>query len=320
VVTGAAGFLGAAVAHALRRRGDDVVGLDIRAAPGVSVADLCVPGDWTRAFDGADLVVHAVGAPVEFGDTDECIAVAGAAAGCVLDAAERAGVARVVALSSVAVHGDTFPDGVDESVPVRLTGDPVGDSAVTLEHRTLAAAARGLSVTVVRAGHIYGPRSGPWTLRPVAAIRAGRFVLPDGGDALLAPTFVDDVVRGTLRLSDAKDAAGEIVHLTGGAAVTEWEFFGYYAKMLDTAPPRRIRGRLARRVAHRLTPALSHLPVSYPPGSLGRRGTRGTYSIAKISRLIGWRPEVDLADGMNRTRHWLSERGLLGVQEPARRG
>jgi nucleoside-diphosphate-sugar epimerase len=37
----------------------------------------------------------------------------------------------------------------------------------------------------------------------------------------------------------------------------------------------------------------------------------GTYSIEKARRLLGYRPAVDLAEGMARTEQWLRAEGLL---------
>src|ERR1700753_792826 len=59
VVTGGAGFVGAAIVHALRGRGDEVFALDVSRGPGVRQADVSRPGAWEKDLAGADLVVHA---------------------------------------------------------------------------------------------------------------------------------------------------------------------------------------------------------------------------------------------------------------------
>ncbi|HMA46749.1 MAG TPA: NAD(P)-dependent oxidoreductase [Frankiaceae bacterium] len=316
VVTGAAGFLGGAITHALRRRGADVVGLDVRRAPGVTVADTSRPGSWEALLAGADLVVHAAAIVADSGDPAAFWRVNVGGTAAVLDACARAGVGRVVHLSSVVVHGARFPDPVDESAPVRMTGNPYTDTKVAAEHHALAAAARGLPVTVVRPGDAYGPRSVPWTLRPVSLIRRGRLVLVDAGRGVLSPTYVDDVVEGTLALAACPAAAGEVVHVTGGVGVPAREFFGHYLRMLDAPPPRSVPSALLRTLAR----PLERLPMPVSPRAVEYVTHPGTYSIAKARRLAGWRPRVTLEQGMACTERWLRERGLLGVPEPTRRG
>ncbi|HEX2050929.1 MAG TPA: SDR family NAD(P)-dependent oxidoreductase [Actinomycetota bacterium] len=76
LVTGAASGFGLAVAARLRARGDDVRGLDVRAAPGVLVADVRDQDEVDRAvgaaateLGGLDVVVNnaGVGVPVDAG-------------------------------------------------------------------------------------------------------------------------------------------------------------------------------------------------------------------------------------------------------------
>jgi len=38
---------------------------------------------------------------------------------------------------------------------------------------------------------------------------------------------------------------------------------------------------------------------------------RGTYGIATARDLLGWEPQVGLAEGMSRTEAWVREQGLL---------
>jgi len=264
VVTGAAGFLGGAVTHALRQRGHEVLALDVRGGPGVQQADITAPGDWEKALEGADLLVHAAvvglggvgelppmragrpgGPPVRVSEDELRRVVLGGTA-TVLDAADRAGVGRVVHLSCVSVLGRDFPDGVDEDAPVGLTGNACSDALAAAEQAVCAAAAHGRPVTVLRIGDAYGPRAGRWTLWPVLLLRAGRFALVDGGRGVLSPVYVDDVVDAVAAVAaaPASAVAGRVLHVTGGETVTAAEFFGHYARMAKLPAPRAVPARV----------------------------------------------------------------------------
>jgi len=111
VVTGAAGLVGQNLVTLLEGRGDlDIVAIDKHRAnsaifrrlhPDIAFveADMAVPGDWARAFEGADTVVlnHAqIGALTE----EPFIANNVTATGHVLAAAGAAGVPYIVHISS----------------------------------------------------------------------------------------------------------------------------------------------------------------------------------------------------------------------------
>ncbi|MDT3443472.1 MULTISPECIES: NAD(P)-dependent oxidoreductase [unclassified Pseudofrankia] len=261
VVTGAAGFVGGAVAHALRGRGDEVVALDAARGPGVVAADVSRPGDWEKKLAGADLVVHAAAAGM--GGVGELPPIRGGrpvgspriplarmrqvllgGTATVLDAAARAEVRRVIHLSCVSVLGPDIADGIDETAPVGLTGDPRADTLAAAEQSVSAATASGLSATVLRLGDAYGPRAGRWTVWPVLLLRAGRFVLLDGGTGWLNPVHIDDVVAAVISAADSPRAGGEILHVTGPEPCTVAEFVGYYSRMLDLPAPRSVPAKM----------------------------------------------------------------------------
>jgi nucleoside-diphosphate-sugar epimerase len=281
VVTGAAGFLGGAVTHALRRQGFEVVALDTRRAPGVVRADISRPGEWERALDGAGLVVHAAAVgtggvaeltPVRPGRAGGPARVSGAeirrvtlgGTANLLDAATRAGVERFLHLSCVDVLSGPASRGedsrsaangvggplVDETAPVGLTGHVRADALAAAEQAVGSAAAHGLGATVLRVGDAYGPRAGRWTLWPVLLLRAGRFVLVGGGRGVLSPVHVDDVVAAvtTVAAADRSAVVGEVLHVTGGEPVLAAEFFGYYSRMLDLPAPRSVPARVLEAV------------------------------------------------------------------------
>ncbi|WP_412068729.1 NAD-dependent epimerase/dehydratase family protein [Rubrivirga sp. IMCC43871] len=315
VVTGASGFLGGAVARALVARGDQVLGLDLVAAPAAPFetvrADLTGPGDWQARIASADLVVHAAARVGELGSPAQFRAQNVDATRHVVDASAEAG--RLVHLSSIVVHGRDFPPDCPESHDVQPTGNPYTDTKIAAEHAVFSEVASGrVRATVVRPGDVYGPGSRQWTVRAVEMLRAGRFALVDGDRGVLAPVFVDDVVAGILAAAGGEGAVGEAFHLSG-PGVSPRVFFGHYARMtgvrLRSVPP-----RLARAVAP-VVAAGARLVGKEPPLS-GRTLEYVThpaaYSTAKAARVLGWRPAVGLDEGMARTEAWLRETGRLG--------
>jgi 2-alkyl-3-oxoalkanoate reductase len=316
VVTGAAGFLGRAFTGALVERGWEVRGVDVRPGPRVTVADVTRAGAWTAVLDGADLVVHAAAMVSEAGDERTFWRVNVDGTRTVLEESAAAQVGRVLHLSSIAVHGSSFPDGVDEGGPVRMTGNPYTDTVVSAEHQALLHAASGtVPVTVVRPGDVYGPHSVAWTLRPVELMRRNLFFLFDGGRGVLSPIYVDDLVEGALAAATADAGVGQVFHLTGGAGVSARDFFGWYAAMLGVGlralpvPTSLLAGPInvvSRTLGHQspLSPRTREY-VTHP----------GTYSIAKAERLLAWTPRVPLEEGMARTRLWLEETGLIPAPE-----
>lgn len=313
VVTGAAGFLGRAFVSALSGRGWEVRGVDVRPAPNVTVGDVSRAGSWTSVLDGADLVVHAAAIVTEAGETSSFWRVNVEGTQTVLAEAARAGVDRVLHLSATVVHGQRFADGVDETGPVRMTGNAYTDTTVAAEHQALMAAAAGtVPVTIIRPGDVYGPHSQSWTVRPIELMRRNLFVLFDGGEGIISPVYVDDVVAGGLAAAESQEAVGEIFHLTGGEGVTAREFFGWYAEMLGKSmrslPSLAAKGLTAP--VDLVSRSLGWQPP-FSPRAVEYITHPGTYSIAKAKQVLSWEPTVDLEEGMARTRTWLEESGLV---------
>jgi nucleoside-diphosphate-sugar epimerase len=317
-ISGALGFIGSVLASRYRDAGAEVRGVDVRAEAGQDVVagDVTQEGDWQEHARGCDLVVHTA-AYVGFGGEADAVWRANVlGTRRVLDAAVRGGAERFVHFSSVTTFGFEYPDGVDESWPVRLTGNAYPDTKIASEQVVLQAHAAGeASVTVVRPGDVYGPRSRGWTTLPALMIKSGQMVLPNGGHGQINPVYVDNLADGVLLAAASADAAGEVFTISDGTAVEVGDFFAYYSRMLGKPRPRTLPRPVAVAVAGaggRVMKALGR-DTELSAGSVAYIAKRGGYSIEKARRVLGYEPKVGLDEGMRRCEEWLRSEGIVGT-------
>lgn len=313
-VTGALGFIGAALGDRLRSDGGRVAGVDVRADSGAGVVagDIGEPRPWQEAVSGSEVVFHTAAVVSNAVPLAQQWKVNVLGTRRALDAAVAAGARRFVLFSSVRAFGDDFPDGVDERWPVHPQGSAYVDTKIAAEQVALQAHAAGeIEVTVVRPGDVYGPGSKPWVLLPLEIIRAGRFVLPDGGRGIFSPVYIDDLVDGVLLAALSADGAGQVFTLSGGIGVTNLEYFSHLTRIAGTAPPRTApRGALiALTAAMSRVERLRGVVSENNPETVRYLMRTGTYSIAKAREVLGYAPQVMLGEGMARTERWLREHG-----------
>ena len=314
-ITGASGFIGAALAERFTALGAEVRGVDVRADPARSIVagDVAEPGDWQDHVAGCDLVIHTAAiVSMRGGDPGAVWRTNALGTRHVLDAARRAGAARVVHLSSVTVFGFAFPDGVDESYPTQPNGVPYVDTKVAAEALVLLAHAAGeIACTIVRPGDVYGPRSRPWTVLPVEELARRRFILPALGRGIFSPVYIDNLVEGIVGACGPAGAGG-VFTLTDGVGVTTREFFGFYARLLGRRLPVLPTGAatvLASAAALGARAARQETEINAAAARYLAR--TGTYAIDRARAELGYDPQVGLSEGMERTAAWLRAEGLI---------
>ena len=328
LVTGANGFIGRAVTTAAAHQGATVRGIDVQADPtrAVVAGDIADPPAWRDHLDDCDLVVHT--AAVVTNNVEPAVAwnvnVVGTCR--LLEAAAAAGVERFIHISTMGVArwAQIETDAVarfnpgrdlDERWPLMPVGNPYTDTKIAAEHAVLAAHAGGdLATTIIRPADVYGPGCRPWVLEPLAAIRAGRFLLPAHGTGLFTAIYVDDLVAGILAAADHPAAAGQIFHLGGEAPVTTAEYFGHLYRMLGIAgPPRSYSTPVATAIAEagRLGYQLTGRHTELGRGVMEMLAKTRSVSNAKAHDQLGWHPQIDLDEGMRRTQAWLRAEGQL---------
>jgi nucleoside-diphosphate-sugar epimerase len=319
LVTGATGFIGSHLAEALHRRGDEVTALARSAGKAAALAPLgvrVVAGDLhdraalQRAVEGQELVYHVAGVVAARGEADFMAANRDGTRN-VVEAAERAGVARLVFVSSMAAAGPTIKgrplSGDERPRPVTAYGrSKLAAEAVVTSSR--------LAWSIVRPPMVYGPRDRE-VLKVFRLARLGLApVLGDGTQELSAVHGAD--------LADALIAAGASRAAVGRA---------YYA-----CHPEVFTGtELARAVGRTMgkSPAVIRVPALIGRGVLmvteGAARLAGRTTILTVdkaneffqpawtgdpeplTRDTGWRAAHDLRAGLEETYHWYRRAGWL---------
>lgn len=320
-VTGGTGFLGGHLIDRLLADDHTVRALvrnPAKAAPlaergvDLTVGDLTDRGACAAAFAGCDAVFHVAAALDGDYPTQFVANVEGTRA--VMQGAAEASVRRVVHVSTVGVYAPALTGLVTESAP-RVPGQYAYSVTKALAEDAAheIARQRGLSVTIIRPGMIYGAGAGLWTKTLFQLATRPTIPFPLAGLGTAPPIHAADVVDLMLRLADHPAADGQAYNCVSTPAPTWRDWLNAYAALRDHTPrwrsiPRPVMGAIAG-----ITMAVS------PLGSFGRElvdmlafvQSDKTFSMDKARDHLGWRPRYDVTTGAALCADWLRAEGLL---------
>jgi len=312
LVTGAAGFIGRWVVAELLDRGHEVLPIDnLSEGDETNLADLANrpglrpfergdvrdPDACERWLSGVDAVAHlAASISVQDSIDDPAATFDNDVVGTfrLLEAARRHG-ARFLFMSTCMVYDRaSTPAGIAEDHPT-VPASPYAASKLAGEALTLSYGhAFGLPVTVVRPFNTYGPFQRSVGEGGVVAIFTRRALLGEplrifgDGTQTRDLLYVTDCARFVCDalLSDA--AIGRILNAGTGEDVSINEL----AAAIEPDP-----GRVV------------HVEHIHPQSEIAvlRCDPRQARDV------LGWRPEVQLSDGLRRVRDWMAERLELGM-------
>ncbi len=338
LVTGAGGFLGGAIARALRDRGNDVRGFSRGEHPELAGSgieqhrgDLVDPEAVIVATRGVDIVFHAAAKVGAGGRQADFYATNVTGTENVMAACRECGVTALVYTSTPSVlSGVGDLDGVDESVryPASYEAD-YGRTKAEAERLVLSAASEGLKTVALRPPLVWGPGDTSMLPRVVERGRSGSLRRIKGPPKRQDITFIDDAVRahllaGNLLLEGgdrARRINGRPYFVSSGEPVEIWEFVNGLLEAAGVPPVHKsVSLRTALVVgwffekAHALSgaegdPRMSRWIVRQLTSSRW-------FDISAARRDLGYEPRVSLEDGMIRLKAWLDgqdERGQPGV-------
>jgi nucleoside-diphosphate-sugar epimerase len=302
LVTGGAGFIGSNLARALLDRGDEVRVLDnfsTGSRGNLDGLDVDIVEGELRSYErvhnavrGTDVVFHlgalgSVPRSVQDPLTSSAVNVEGTLN--VLLAARDEGVRRVVFSSSTSVYGSSRELPTREDAP----SDPIspyGVAKLAAERYCISFSRvyESFESVVLRYFNVFGERQSPFSQyaavvpRFVTAIAAGEPIDVHGdGEQSRDFTYVGNVVDATLRAGSAEGASGEIVNVAAGSPSSVNAIAETIGRILDKPVERRT-----------LPPRAGDIRDSWA-------------DLTKAERLLGYRPQVALEEGLRRTVEFL---------------
>ncbi|MCC0063879.1 MAG: NAD(P)H-binding protein [Defluviimonas sp.] len=302
-VTGASGFIGRRLVPALVAAGAEVTVLGRSPAPAALPrgvrhlrGDLGDPAALGPALAGAAVLCNLAydlraGAAANLAGFETLLAAAG-----------RAGVGRIVHLSSIVVY-DAWPgaDCTEAGTMARPGGGGYRQAKIAMEKRLMAGP---VPVAILQPTIVWGAGSALWTDGFADALLAGGVELPDP-EGLCNGVHVDDVVQTCLLAARLGDLGRERFIVSGPAPFAWSALIEGYAALLG-------RGRVIRTPAAEIAARLGPRPViadDAPPSAaarisaLGRRLLGHQRFEALVRKLRRGRP----GDGILRPDHHLLE-------------
>lgn len=335
LVTGATGGLGRNAVEALLARGVQVQATGRRAdvgrqlvAEGAAFTTLdlatATPEALASLLRDVDAVWHCAALSSPWGREADFIAANVTATQRLLDAAGRQGVRRFVHVSTPAIYFDyTDRRNVPETFRAATPVNTYARTKAQAETAVQVAVARwpGMHSVVLRPRAIFGPHDQVLLprLSRVLAERGGRLPLPRGGAAMLDLTYVGNVVQALWRATVADAGlvpSGAVFNITNHDPVVLREvlralFVDALGRRLDiVAVPWPVLAGAARGME-----ALSRLTGREPsltPYSVGALGFDMTLDNTRARDLLGYVPEVPMAEAVRRTAQWMTTTGSHG--------
>lgn len=251
LITGASGFIGSHIARALLGAGQEVRAL-VRPTSDRGVlktlplelfeGDLMAPEALTRACEGVDAVVHAAAVVRAHGPWQAFFdGVEGTKN--LLASMARAGVARLVHVSSMGVYGlGRHAEPLRETTALEAkpaSWNHYGREKLLMERLVWDAfAERKVEPVVVRPSATLGPGDRASLPAIFSALRFGKMKILGQGDNRVPFVVAEELATAIARAVGA-GAAGRAYNLSGAAVVTQQEFLELCAGAIDVEPPRR---------------------------------------------------------------------------------
>ena len=303
LVTGAAGFIGSRVSEMLIEQGHAVTGIDnlneaydvrmkeyrlrkLQALPGFTFQKLDISKraavEKLPPFDAIINLAARAGVRASLEDPWAFVETNVSGTLNLLELCRRKGIRKFILASTSSIYGAKAPIPTPETADSDHPLQPYAASKKAAEVLTYSYhALYGIDVSLVRYFTVYGPAGRP----DMSVFRFARWIsegeplqLYGDGDQSRGLTYLDDIARGTI--AALKPLGYEIINLGGHEVITMNALIALLEK------------QIARKaIIERHPPNPADMLTNWA-------------DIGKAKRLLGWEPQIDLAEGIKHLVDW----------------
>jgi NAD dependent epimerase/dehydratase len=305
LVTGAGGFIGSHLTERLVTLGATTRALVqynstgtwgwLDASPDkehieVFLGDIQDRDSLREAVNGADIVFHLaalIAIPYSYNAPMSYVRTNVEGTLNVLQASLDAGVQLAVHTSTSEVYGSARQVPINEDHPLQgqspYSASKIGaDQMAQAFHRSF-----GLPVTTIRPFNTYGPRQSARAVIPTIITQA--LTLSEVRLGTLTPTrdfnYVADTVEGFIKIAECPEAVGKVLNIGSGQEISIGNLYTTILELLGMDVP-------VLSSQERLRPENSEVDRLCADNS-------------KAQKLLGWKPQYTLKDGLTHTIEWL---------------
>ena len=306
LITGADGFIGSHLTEMLASEGDKVKALslynsfnnwgwleDIKSRDNIEIVsgDIRDPYFCKEITKDIDVIYHLaalIGIPYSYLAPDSYVDTNIKGTVNICQAAKENQVKRIIHTSTSEVYGTAQYIPIDEKHPLQAqspySASKIGADAMALSFFK----AFNLPVTIARPFNTYGPRQSARAVIPTIITQIGSGIKTIKlGD--VSPTrdfsYVNDTCRGLVMLANCKEALGETVNIGSNLEISIHETLELIKDLMDSDVKYIID-------KDRLRPKQSEVNRLWCDNS-------------KIESLTGFKPKIEMREGLKRTIDWL---------------
>ncbi len=313
-VTGATGGLGRSLVEFLLKQNVEVVALGRNKIVGAELAKKgahFLAGDITdidylkKAFVNIDVVVHSAGLASPWGDWSLFYEANVKGTEAVVESARFNQVSRIVHISTPSIYFNGLDrKNISEDEPIPNPQNFYAKSKLLADELILKATAEGhFDSTLMRPRAILGPYDATILPRILKVMRKGFFPLPNGGQALVDLTAVENVVFAIwLAIQKKERLSGAAFNISNGEPMTVLRLVEILSdtlgiKIIFISVPLWLIKTLAlvfefyAKLISRKEPLISKY-------SIESLGTTQTLSIKKAELVLGYKPILTLKEAI----------------------
>jgi nucleoside-diphosphate-sugar epimerase len=322
LVTGGGGFLGQYMVEQLLARGDEVAVFSRGDYPALAqLGARLVRGDLQNAAAvasacaGMDAVFHVAAKAGYWGTWESFFQPNVIGTQNIIAACQERGVPKLIYTSTPSVvAGPNSRAGQDESLPYPAKFESYYAHTKALAEQMVRRANSPTLLTVSLRPHIvFGPRDTQIIPRLVERARAGQLIRVGDGTNRVDVTYVEDAARAHLLAGDALKpgavVAGSVYFISQDEPVNLWDFVNTILTRLGLPPVKKgIPLSLARTMGASLE--TTHRALRLPGEPRLTRFLANElamdhyYNIAAAKRDFGYRPQLSMAEAVERTVAW----------------